>query len=338
MSERPRILVVGVGSIGERHLRCFGRVGGLELALCETKAELRTRVTQQYSIAHSFENLDEAVARFHPTAAVIATPAPTHIPLAIQLARQGLHLLIEKPLAISLDGVAELQQLARQNQLTVGVAYVYRAHPALQAMCRAIAEGRFGTPVELVAVGGQYFPTFRPAYRDTYYVNRALGGGAIQDALTHIINAGEWLTGPIEAVVGDALHQVLEGVDVEDTVHVLARHRSPLTTKPVMASYCLNQHQSPNEVSITVIGTKGTARFEMHASRWRWMVESASQWHDEPAEIPDRDTLFMRQAQAFVAAVREGTPPLCSLDEGVQTLRVNRAILDSVMHPSWRML
>ena len=59
-----------------------------------------------------------------------------------------------------------------------------------------IRSGRFGEPVQIVATCGQHFPHYRPAYRDTYYRDRRTGGGAVQDALTHIINAGEWLVGP----------------------------------------------------------------------------------------------------------------------------------------------
>src|SRR5690606_32808909 len=131
------------------------------------------------------------------------------------------------------------------RDVVAGVAYVYRAHPALEEMRQAIASGRFGRPVELVAVLGQHFPFYRPAYRTIYYRDRATGGGAIQDALTHVLNAGEWLVGPITRLACDAEHLVLDGVDVEDTVHLLARHGR------VMASYSLNQHQAPNESTIT---------------------------------------------------------------------------------------
>ena len=67
-------------------------------------------------------------------------------------------------------------------------------------------------------------PTYRPAYREIYYKDRTTGGGAIQDALTHVLNASEWLVGPIRRIAVDAAHQVLEGTTVEDTVHVMARH------------------------------------------------------------------------------------------------------------------
>jgi predicted dehydrogenase len=184
--------------------------------------------------------------------------------------------------------------------------------------------------VELVAVSGQHFPTYRPAYRGTYYADRSAGGGAIQDALTHLFNAGEWLLGPIDRLVADAAHRVLEGVTVEDTAHVLARHG------PALASYSLNQHQAPNELTLTVVCERGTARLESHESRWRWMTEPAGAWHDEVIPPLDRDTPFVAQANAFLDAVEGRAAPHCTLEEGVQTLRANLAALASLERGAWQ--
>jgi predicted dehydrogenase len=222
--------------------------------------------------------------------------------------------------------------LVRERGVTAAVGYVYRCHPLLSALRRAVLGGRFGRPVELVSVVGQHFPTFRPAYRDTYYRDRAAGGGAIQDALTHALNAGEWLLGPIDRLVTDAGHQVLEGVAVEDTVHLLARHGS------VLASYSLNQHQAPNELTFTVVCEKGTARWESHEHRWRWMTQPNAPWEEERIEPLERDVLFVAQANAFLDAVEGRTAPQCSLEEGVQTLRANLAALESVERGAWQVI
>ena len=263
------------------------------------------------------------------TAAVIATPAPHHVALATQLANAGIHVLIEKPLAVSLLGVEALQEAVRLRRVVAGVAYVYRSHPALASMRSAIISGQLGRPVEVVAVAGQHFPTYRPTYRETYYASHASGGGAVQDALTHVINASEWLVGPVTRLAADAARLVLEGVEVEDTVHVIARHGD------VLASYSLNQHQSPNETTISVICERGVARFEFHASRWRMMARPGDDWIESIHEI-GRDELFIRQANAFLDAIESHTAPPCSLAEGIATLRVNRAILQSVRDGAWQ--
>jgi predicted dehydrogenase len=196
-------------------------------------------------------------------------------------------------------------------------------------MRAALVAGRFGKPLEIVATSGQHFPLYRPAYRDIYYNDRATGGGAVQDALTHVIDAAQWLVGPIDRLVADLDHQVLPGVDVEDTVHVVARHGS------VMGSYSLNQHQAPNEMTLTVVGTRGAARFEYHHSRWRWMNEPAGEWTDEEAGPLARDELFVRQGHAFLDAVAGKSPPVCTLHEARHTLEVNLAILRSAERRGW---
>lgn len=340
------VLIIGVGSIGERHLRCFQSTGRAEVSFVEVNESLRATISQRYGV-HGFADLDAALAdqrfsriasqlggeqRSNSPMAVVATPANLHLQIATRLAEAGMHLLIEKPLSTSTEGVDRLASVVRERGVVVGVAYVLRCLPALVAMRDAILSGRFGKPVEIVAVCGQNFPTYRPAYRDTYYTNRATGGGAIQDALTHILNAGEWLVGPIERLVADAAHQVLAGVTVEDTVHVLTRQGD------VLGSYSLNQHQAPNEVTLTVICDGGTIRWESHAHRWRWMLIPEEPWHDEPLEPQPRDAAFITQANLFLDAIESGARPRCTLDEGAQTLRVNLAALASLESRAWKTL
>lgn len=328
-SELPRLVVVGAGSIGERHLRCFLATGRARVDFVEPRADLRAEIAERYPEATPFGGMEEALGQ-PADALVIATPAPLHVAQARAGLAQGCHVLIEKPLAITDEGIKELLAEADASSRAVGVAYVYRAHPALAAMRKAIASGEFGKPLELIAVCGQHFPFYRPAYASTYYARHETGGGAVQDALTHILNAGEWLMGPMTALVADTAHQRLATKDVEDTAHVLARHGE------AMASYALNQHQAPNETTISVVCESGTARFEYHAQRWRSCRNPGDAWTDHDDTPLERDTLFIRQAEAFLDACFENTPVLCSLREGIRSLRVNQAILRSVATRQWQ--
>jgi predicted dehydrogenase len=326
---RHRVLIIGVGSIGERHVRCFQATGRAEVSLVEVEPGVRRAVAERYGVPAAYGDLAAALAD-PPDVAVVATPAPSHVPLATRLARAGVHVLIEKPLSTNTEGIEELREIVRGRAVVAGVGYVYRAHPLLAAMRAAVVGGRFGRPVEVVAVCGQHFPAYRPEYRTSYYSDRATGGGAIQDALTHLINAAEWFVGPVTRLVADAAHRLLDGVSVEDTAHVLARHGE------ILASYSLNQYQAPNEVTLTVVCERGTARFEFHSHRWRWMTAPGDTWHDEVIAPLERDALFVAQAGTFLDAVEGRGPPACSLDEGLQTLRVNLAALASVESRGWQ--
>lgn len=324
-----RVVIVGVGSIGERHLRCFGKTGRAILGFVEVNAGLREVVAARYPDARPFPTLEAALEE-HWDAAVVATPAHTHIPISTCLAVAGVYLLVEKPVSTSLEGVVELQRIVAESSLKACVAYVHRASPVLTQMRRALRDGRFGKPLQVVAVCGQHFPTFRPQYREIYYADRAKGGGAIQDALTHIINAAEWLVGPVDRVVADAAHLQLDGVSVEDTAHVLTRHGD------VLGSYSLNQWQSPNEIQLTVLCERGAARYEPHRTAWRWMDQINGEWHDEPHPAFERDTLFIAQANAFLDAVDGKADVLCTLAEGATTLKANLAMLKSADATPWQ--
>lgn len=324
-----RILVVGAGSIGERHTRCFLATNRAALGICESNAERRAFVADTYGITESYARLDDALAQ-NWDAVLISTPAQTHIPIAMQAAEAGANLYIEKPLAIAMDGVEALQERVRSAGLLAAVGYHFRAHPGLQAMKDALDSGRFGRPLEAYGLVGQRFANYRPAYRDVYFADHAQGGGAIQDAMTHLLNLAEWLVGPITRLVADAEHQFLDGVNVEDTVHVLARHGG------VMGTYTLNLYQNPNEAGITVVCSDGVLRFSLDEGRWRAMGEADGPWEDHPCRLPDRDAWYVANAHAYLDALERKGQPLCSLDDGVQSLQVNLAALRSIERQAWQ--
>lgn len=330
-----KLLIIGTGSIGERHLRCFQQLERSEvIAFCEPHASRRTEIAKRYGIpaALAFPDLDTALANGPFDAAVIATPAPTHIPIATRLANLGVHLLIEKPLSLTVDGIEELVRIVEEKNLTVAVGYVHRAHPAVEAMKGALETGRFGRPLQIRTASGQAFATLRPAYRDVYFAKPELGGGAINDMITHFYNLGDWLAGPIRRVMTDADHQILAGVSVEDTVHSLVRQGSD---GGVMGSYALNLYQHPNEVLITVVCEDGTVRAEYAKKRWSWVSEANGAWHHEIVEMPEVDVMYRRQNGAFLDAIEGKDEVLCTLPEAIRTLKVNLASHRSLKEGRW---
>ncbi len=328
MSPTHRVLVIGTGSIGERHTRCFLATGRATVQVCELNRDVRLRVAETYGV-ESFVALEQALEN-PPDVAVICTPAPQHVPMARQLVLAGTDVLVEKPLGISLDGVDQLCWEMEHSERIVAVAYVGRQNPMLVEMKQAIDSDRFGKPLELIMQGGQHFPTYRPAFRETYYRDRETGGGAIQDALTHSINTAQWLVGPVQRVAADCDRLVLDGVNVEDTVHVIARHG------PVMASYTLNQHQAANETRLQVVCERGVVRLEADKQCWKSMVTPGSDWTLESQVSLERDDLFIRQANMFLDAVEKGTAVSCTLAEGVETLQANLAILAAADTGTWQ--
>lgn len=317
-----QILIVGCGSIGERHLRCFQRTGRAAVTACDTNAALVEKMRQQYGVA-GFTDLEAALAHQPFAAAVICTPAHTHIDIALRLLRGGMGLLIEKPLSTGLDRTQALADEAATSGRFVAVAYVYHSMPWLQAAREYLRAGSLGRPLQVAVTAGQHFPTYRPAYREIYYARHETGGGAIQDALTHLVNAVEWLVGPTTRLHCEAAHQALEGVTVEDTVCVTARNGD------VLVSYALNQFQAANETVIAIHGEQGSLKIEAHAQRWAVWPRGASAWELHAGPAMERDDLFVAQANAFLDGLSGQPASLCTLAEGIQTLRFNLAALES---------
>jgi len=313
MARQYRILIIGAGSIGERHVRCFQNTGRATVGICEINAALREQVAARYDIQASYSLLEDALNESWD-AAVVATPANTHIPLAMQVVKRGISVLIEKPLAVQRDGVEELIELVEQQRAYAGVAYVFRAHPALRDMRDAILRGDFGLPLHLYFTGGQHFPTHRPAYQKIYYNRHETGGGALQDAMSHYLNIGHWILGPISKLTADAKHLSLPGVDVEDYVSLMAYHGS------IPAVYTMNQFQHPNELALTVVCEQGTCRFELPAHHWKFVTRPDAPWQEKSFNITERDAWFSRQCHAWLNVLDDAATPLCTLREASQTL------------------
>jgi predicted dehydrogenase len=251
------------------------------------------------------------------------TPIST---IAREGAAHGAALLIEKPLAVTLDEVDQTRTALAAGGRFNAVAYVYHSFPWVAGARAFLQEGGLGKPLHASVVAGQHFPTFRPAYRQIYYTRHETGGGAIQDALTHLVNAMEWLIGPMTRVFCDASHQQLEGVTVEDTVNVSARHGD------VLVSYAMTQFQAPNESTLLIHCENGSVKIESHTRRWGLLRRGDDDWTWHTTPPLERDDLFIAQAKAFLDGM-EGLPhPLSTFDEAVQTLRFNRAALRIRLH------
>jgi predicted dehydrogenase len=316
------ILVVGCGSIGERHLRCLQRTGRAKVFACDPNLDLLGRIERQYAV-EVFASVDAALAARGFRGIVICTPAQTHLDIALAGLRQGAGLLIEKPLGTSLEKVPVVRdEIVRSGRFT-GVAYVYHCMPWIEGARDVLAGGELGRPLHVSVVTGQHFPTFRPAYREIYYTRHETGGGAIQDALTHLANAVEWLIGPTTRLFCDAGHQSLEGVMVEDTVNVAARNGG------VLVNYALNQFQAPNEMTMQIHCEGGSLKVEGHEQRFGVMRRGADKWEWRKCGPLERDDIFIAQANAFLDGLHGRSTALCSFEEAVQTLKFNLASLES---------
>lgn len=318
---RHSVLIIGCGSIGERHLRCFQKTGRADVTACDANPALLQRLADTYKAPVKADW--KAALDAGGDAVVICTPAHLHVAMATQALAAGRHILVEKPLSQSLDGVAGLLAAHGRSGRQAAVAYVLHVYPVLAQAREFLRRGAYGPILQATVVSGQNFPFFRPAYAQTYYRDRRTGGGAIQDALTHSVNWVESVLGPADSVLCDCAHLALPDVEVEDTVHVSSRHGAALAT------FALNQFQAPNETTLQFNAARGSVKIEFHQSRWGKWAEGDTDWTWHPVPAGDRDSFFVAQANAFLDQL-EGQPSrLCTLEAAAQTLRFNLAALAS---------
>ena len=320
------VLVIGCGSIGERHLRCFQRTGRAQPTACDANPGVLENLARTYQVP-TFRNWEEALARQNYDAVVICTPAHLHVPMAIKVLQRGCHVLIEKPLSQSLAGTDDLLRARDLAGRQASVAYVLHVYPLLSQVRDFLRSGEFGPVLQATLTSGQHFPVMRPAhaahYSETYYRDRRTGGGAIQDALTHMANWVESVVGPTDSVMCDCSHQALPGVTVEDTVHVSARNGGCLV------NYSLNQFQAPNESTVQFHTATGSVKIELHHRRWGTLRLGDAEWNWRELPPADRDAPFLAQANAFLDLLDGQPSRLCSLEAALQTLRFNLAALAS---------
>lgn len=317
MAERTRILIVGAGGIGLKHIKAFNALENPpRLFAIDPRPESRARARELgvEALDASWESLD--LHEFDGV--VICAPAPVHVPYSIRCLNEGVPVLSEKPLSHAWDGVEELLKIAaREGVPPSGVAYVRRYHPLHEMARDLLASGDLGEMLETRVVAGQPFTTYRPDYREIYYASRAMGGGCLLDCASHMIDLVQWYLGPIGDMCGHIRHLALEGVEVEDTVSLSLDFRSG-----ALGSIHVNQFQPLNETCIEFSSVDAVLRIIEPGFRCRVWRKSSTDW--EELDVPDGDYAYalQRQAAAFLSAIDGGPPMRTSFAEAALTLRL----------------
>ncbi|OGV71042.1 MAG: hypothetical protein A3K19_03045 [Lentisphaerae bacterium RIFOXYB12_FULL_65_16] len=322
------MLIIGAGGIAHRHIRGFLKTGRARLAIVEPDAQKRDAVRKDYGIERAYADISEAdLPGFD--GAVICAPAHVHVPLARKCAEAGLPFLLEKPLAVTLDGVDELLDAVRSKGLLARVAYVRRVAEDTIAFATQVREGRIGTPKMCYINVSQDFPKYRPDFQRTYYAKKAMGGGALLDAGSHMIDLLLWMLGPVSEVFSMYDRLVLEGTEVEDSALTSMRFASG-----AMAQLSQNQFQKPNVATLEMIGTKGNLRFDLGAGVIRFAGDDSGHWDEQEfsgggTPMERHELRFGRQADLFLDML-DGKPSLlATLDDARDNLRVVLAAKES---------
>jgi predicted dehydrogenase len=319
-----RFLIVSLGSIGRRHLRNLralrpqAQIGVLR----QTAAGAGEALAEGADV--QFVTLAEALA-FAPDAAVIASPATAHLAVALPLARAGIPLLIEKPLADSCAGVDELLAAATAP---VMVAYNLRFLPSLGEARRLLNAGVIGDVLGVRAEVGQYLPSWRPAspYQHTVSAQKVLGGGALLE-LSHEFDYLYWIFGPPARVAASGGRYSALEIDVEDLVSVNLEYENPRRLVHVH----LDLLQRATTRVCKFIGSAGTLRWDGIADTLECFDGAAGAWRllDTPP-CTDRNAMYVAELAHFLDCAASGRTPLVDLHAARDVLAIVDAAKASI--------
>lgn len=333
-----KILIAGLGSIGQRHLRNLRtllgdrvellayRVRGLEQVITEGMSiETGSSVTAKYGVT-PFDRLETALAQ-RPDAVFVCNPTSEHLATAVAAVRAGCHVFVEKPLSHSADGVAELIALADEAQRVVAVGFQMRWHPALLRTQELLRQGAIGRVISVRADMGEYLPEAHPYedYRQSYAARADLGGGVLR-CYIHEFDYLCWLFGVPRRVftVGGRLG-TLE-IDVEDTA--LTTLELEVDGRPVVIQTHHSFLQRPASRTCEIVGEAGTIRLDLRASSL--VVASASGVVQHSFVDHPRNQLFMDELNGFLAAMAGDRTAIVSAHEAMHSLRVALAARQSL--------
>jgi UDP-N-acetyl-2-amino-2-deoxyglucuronate dehydrogenase len=328
-----RVGLVGSGNISETHARAAVDLHDVELtALWGRNAAATQRLAERHG-GRPFARFEELIAHRQLDAVLIGTPSGAHADFAIAAARQGLHILVEKPLEITTARIDAVLEECTRAGVTLGVFFQDRTAPDLVWLKQAIEAGSLGTPILASASVRWYRP---PEYYagSPWRGTRALdGGGALMNQGIHTVDLLLWLFGPVarvSAVVATALHRIA----VEDTVVATLEFSNGAlgTLEVTTAAYpgLARRIELTGSGGTVVVEGDRVATFAIRGALRAAPSEYAGSTNASATSPVVSDIRGHRRIlEDFVCAVRKGQAPLCDGAEGRRSVALIEAIYRS---------
>jgi UDP-N-acetyl-2-amino-2-deoxyglucuronate dehydrogenase len=250
-----RIAVIGCGRISKNHFEAIDKIDGLELvAVCDTDPERARRAGEEWKVPW-FTSYEKMLAGSNADVVTVATPSGLHPEHGVAAAGAGKHVVMEKPMAISLSGADALVHACDKAGVQLFVVKQNRLNPPVQLLKRAVDGGRFGRLYMAScavhwARPQEYYD--QAPWRGTWEFD----GGAFMNQASHYVDLIQWLMGPVESVMAKTA-TLARRIETEDSGIAILKFRSGAlgTIEVTMLAYPRNL-----EGSLTILGEKGSAK------------------------------------------------------------------------------
>lgn len=318
-----KILIVGLGSIGKRHLQLARE----QFPKAEIKV-LRHKTTEEVpDYSNGCLNSIEDAIQFAPQIAVVANPSTLHLPIAQALAEIGTHLLIEKPLSNSTEGVRKLIETCDVGQNTLFVGYNLRYSPSLKFFKEKVIDGIIGNTLSVRSEVGQYLPAWRPGsdYRVGVSASERLGGGVLLE-LSHELDYLQWVFGEIDWVRASLSRQSTLEIDVEDTAHLILGFTRRSEISQLIGSLNMDFIRHDETRVCTVLGDYGSLRWDGIAGVVSKLDKGESTWKEIFRHTPTRNETYVEEWLDFIDCITTGNRPANSGMSSLRTLEVIESI------------
>ncbi len=347
--ERVKVGIIGCGKVSHLHAQALKNIPEAVFT-CAFSRDINKAGTfaEKYSVK-AYSDIDEMIEGKDVEAVIICTPHPNHAEMAIKAAKAGVHILIEKPLASSLEDCDAMIKAAKENNAIIGMVCQRRFYTPVQRVRNAIDEGKIGKPIlsTVNMLGWRDEAYYRSdPWRGTW---KKEGGGVLVNQAPHQIDLLQWFMGPVDELFGYWSNLNHPYVEVEDTAIAVIKFKNGgigniIVSNSINPALFGKVHvHGANGASIGT-QTDGGAMFIAGMSNITeppvndlWTVkgeeEMLENWRKEDSEffnsIDPMIYFHQKQIEDFLKAIINGTKPLIDGEEGRKTVEIFTAIYRS---------
>ncbi|GGH32165.1 Gfo/Idh/MocA family protein [Paenibacillus segetis] len=317
--------IVGCGHIANKHIEAIAMTEGAKLAaLCDTNIARLSELKERNNVP-VFSNMTDMLEQELPIDVVcICTPSGLHTGLAVEAANAGKHLVIEKPMALTLDDVDAITQAVRRNGVKATVVHPNRYRPAIRYLQDALSRDAFGKLSHVnVAVrwnrGQAYYD--QASWRGTH----AMDGGVLMNQAIHSLDLLIWLFGPV-AEIKSFVDTRIRDIEAEDTAVAVLRFSNGILGIVEATTTIYEQNL---EETISVFGENGYAVIGGRTANWIKQWKSASITEEEINRVIQEVDLdpfgvsgHQRIIENLVHAIQEGIEPDITLEDGREAVKL----------------